>query len=99
MVVLLDLDQLQGTFSLVKNSLHGAFNAASKVTGSIGKGLAALSMDDEYIARRAAFHQKKPRHLAEGLWQGGKSLFGGIAGGIAGIFVSPPPPVFVCGWC
>ena len=78
-----------GTFSLVKNSLHGAFNAASKVTGSIGKGLAALSMDDEYIARRAAFHQKKPRHLAEGLWQGGKSLFGGIAGGIAGIFMDP----------
>jgi hypothetical protein len=40
----------KGSLSLVSNTVSGLIGAASKVTDSLGKGVAVLSMDDSFIA-------------------------------------------------
>ena len=37
-----------GTMSLLKSSVYGVFNSVGQMTGSVGKSLAMLSMDDNY---------------------------------------------------
>ncbi|EFA79339.1 vacuolar protein sorting-associated protein 13 family protein [Heterostelium album PN500] len=60
----------KGTSSLVKNSVYGTFNTISKITGTIGTGVATLSFDDQYLQDR----------LAMGGIGFGKGLFQGITG-------------------
>ena len=38
----------KGSSSLVKHSVHGIFNTTSKVSNTIGSGIAILSFDHEY---------------------------------------------------
>ena len=40
--------------SLVRNTVMGTAQATSRVSDTLSKGLAAISMDDDYIRRRAA---------------------------------------------
>ena len=40
-----------GTMSLLKSSVYGVFNSVGQMTGSVGKSLAMLSMDDSYMSR------------------------------------------------
>jgi hypothetical protein len=37
---------VKGSVSLINKTFTGVFGAASKITGSVGKGMALLSMDD-----------------------------------------------------
>ncbi|RHY32727.1 hypothetical protein DYB32_002309 [Aphanomyces invadans] len=65
----------RGTESLVKNSVYGTFNAASKLTGSISTGLATLSMDKSYIQSRSNRPKKDgPTNVGAGLLLGTKQL-------------------------
>jgi hypothetical protein len=65
----------RGTESLVKNSVYGTFNAASKLTGSISSGLANLSMDKSYIHARTSRKVKDvPTNVGAGLLLGTKQL-------------------------
>lgn len=43
---------LQGTGSLVKNTIEGSFGYIQSITGSLSKGILLLSMDKEYLSRR-----------------------------------------------
>lgn len=43
---------MQGSASLVTKTISGAFNAVSKMTGSVSSGVAALTMDEEYMKER-----------------------------------------------
>ena len=52
----------------------GAAGAVSRITGALGKGLATLTMDDEYQRKRREQLNKKPADLKEGLARGGKGL-------------------------
>ncbi|RHY83272.1 hypothetical protein DYB31_000499 [Aphanomyces astaci] len=71
----------KGTESLVKNSVYGTFNAASKLTGSISTGLATLSMDKTYIQSRINRPKKDgPTNVGAGLLLGTKQLGQGILG-------------------
>lgn len=74
----------KGTLSLVTNSVHGTFNTASKVTGSIGHGLSLLTFDKDYIREHQKTASTKPKDIREGLLEGteafGKSLFEGFSG-------------------
>lgn len=79
----------KGTFALLESAISGAFGAAGKVTGSISKGLAALSMDDEFIAKNKSSNKAKPKHVVDGLLSGAKSIGQGLFGGIAGIVTDP----------
>jgi hypothetical protein len=57
----------KGSLSLVKNSVYGLFNTVSKITGSVGKGIANLSFDSEYMQKREMNKIKeKPKHIGEG---------------------------------
>lgn len=79
----------KGSTSLVKHSVAGIFNTASKITGSLGKGIAQLSFDPEYVKYRERVNREKPKHVADGLSLGFQELFGGFSKGIAGILKSP----------
>jgi len=55
-------------------STGGAAGAVSRITGALGKGIATLTMDDEYQRKRREQLNKKPADLKEGLARGGKGL-------------------------
>jgi hypothetical protein len=80
---------LQGTGSLVKNTLSGAFYSINKLTGSISTGVSLLSMDDEFLERRRVFMLRPPKHIIDGLEQGCRSVCSGIADGITGVVMQP----------
>eukprot|EP01114_Cavostelium_apophysatum_P004048 TRINITY_DN1418_c0_g1_i1.p1 TRINITY_DN1418_c0_g1~~TRINITY_DN1418_c0_g1_i1.p1 ORF type:complete len:3212 (-),score=1062.70 TRINITY_DN1418_c0_g1_i1:26-9661(-) len=80
----------KGTSSLVKNTIYGTFNTVSKLTGTAGKGIAALSMDDDYINnRQRKAVTDKPKHAAEGVFMGAKEFGKGLAEGIGGLVYQP----------
>ena len=53
----------------------GAAGAVSRITGTLGKGIAALTMDEKYKQERRQEMGKKPVNVKEGLTRGGKGLF------------------------
>ena len=55
-------------------SIGGAAGAVSRITGTLGKGIAALTMDDEYQQSRRQNMSKKPTSVKEGLSRGGKGF-------------------------
>ncbi len=52
----------------------GAAGAVSRITGALGKGIATLTLDDDYQRKRREQMAKKPTDLKEGLARGGKGL-------------------------
>ena len=58
-------------FSLI---LGGVSGAVSKITGTVGKGLAALTLDDEYQQKRRQQMSQRPTNVGQGLLKGGKGL-------------------------
>ncbi|OQR99598.1 vacuolar protein sorting-associated protein [Thraustotheca clavata] len=80
----------RGTESLVKNSVYGTFNAASKLTGSISTGLVNLSMDKSYIqARTNRKITQGPTNVGAGILLGTKQLGQGIFAGVSGVITKP----------
>jgi hypothetical protein len=79
----------KGTQSLVLGSVYGVFNTAAKITGSLGKGVANLSTDLDYIKERERKHREIPRHVGEGFAFGVRDLGIGLFYGITGVFVEP----------
>lgn len=79
----------KGTSSLLTKGVGGTFGAASKITGSLSKGLSVLSMDDDFIASRRKKGRNKPKHAGDGLADGGMSLASGIFSGVTGLVTDP----------
>lgn len=46
----------------------------SKVTGALGKGVASITMDDDFKRKRLEEKNKQPADLKEGLARGGKGF-------------------------
>jgi len=44
------------------------------VTGALGKGIASITMDEEYKRKRLEEKNKQPADIKEGLARGGKGL-------------------------
>ncbi|KAK3275586.1 hypothetical protein CYMTET_16293 [Cymbomonas tetramitiformis] len=74
-----------GTISLLKNSVFGVFNTVGTVTGSFGKGLAVLSMDQDYIQRL----HRRPASSQDTFVQGAQNLTWGIYEGVTGLVTNP----------
>ncbi|VEL12785.1 unnamed protein product [Protopolystoma xenopodis] len=53
----------------------GAAGAVSRITGTLGKGIAALTLDDDYMRKRREQLARRPDTLGAGLAQGGRGLF------------------------
>ncbi|KAJ1520910.1 hypothetical protein ONE63_003990 [Megalurothrips usitatus] len=78
-----------GVRSLFGHTVGGAAGAASRITGTLGKGLAALTFDKDYIRKRRENLNKRPANLQTGLAQSGKGLVMGVFDGVTGVFTKP----------
>lgn len=54
--------------------LGGLAGAASKITNAMAKGVAAMTMDEDYQQKRREAMNKQPAGLREGITRGGKGL-------------------------
>ena len=79
----------RGTNSLVKNSIFGVFNSASKISGSISKAATTISLDEEWKIARAKKQRNQAQHIGQGLSRGVKSLGTGLFQGVTGIVSQP----------
>lgn len=74
----------------MKKTVSGLTGTFSKLTGSLGKGLAAASMDAQFQrTRRTDYARNRPTTAASGITTGARSLYKGIASGITGIVEKP----------
>ncbi|CAL1603132.1 unnamed protein product [Knipowitschia caucasica] len=78
-----------GVRSLLGHTVGGAAGMVSKITGSVGKGLAAITMDKEYQQKRREEMNRPPKDFGESLAKGGKGLLKGMVGGVTGIVTKP----------
>lgn len=80
----------RGTASLVRHSVYGTFNAASKFTGTLSAGVAALSLDRAYMRERDARNRRDvSTHFGTGLFYGTKQFGQGIVAGVTGVVTAP----------
>ncbi|KAG5868246.1 hypothetical protein JTB14_028850 [Gonioctena quinquepunctata] len=61
----------------------------SRITGAMGKGIAALTFDDEFQRKRREQLNKKPTTAQEGIARSGKGLVMGVYSGVTGVFTKP----------
>lgn len=80
---------LYGVASFMGKTVGGAAGAVSRITGTIGKGVAALTLDDEYQKRRREAMHRKPADGIESLARGGKGIVTGVVDGVTGVFLKP----------
>ncbi|XP_069786597.1 intermembrane lipid transfer protein VPS13A isoform X2 [Narcine bancroftii] len=78
-----------GVKALVGGAVGGIAGAASRITGAMAKGVAAITMDEEYQQRRREAMNKQPSGIKEGITRGGKGLISGFVSGITGIVTKP----------
>uniref|UniRef100_A0A8C3A3N4 Vacuolar protein sorting 13 homolog C n=1 Tax=Cyclopterus lumpus TaxID=8103 RepID=A0A8C3A3N4_CYCLU len=78
-----------GVRSLLGHTVGGAAGMVSRITGSVGKGLAAITMDKEYQQKRREEMNRPPRDFGASLAKGGKGLLKGVMGGVTGIVTKP----------
>lgn len=62
--------------------LGGAAGVVSRITGSVGKGLAAITMDKEYQQKRREEMNRPPKDFGESLAKGGKGFLKVVQQGI-----------------
>ncbi|XP_046898786.1 vacuolar protein sorting-associated protein 13C isoform X4 [Hypomesus transpacificus] len=78
-----------GVRSLLGHTVGGAAGMVSRITGSVGKGLAAITMDKEYQQKRREEMNRPPKDFGESLAKGGKGFIKGFVGGVTGIVTKP----------
>ncbi|KAF8984234.1 hypothetical protein BGZ46_008534 [Entomortierella lignicola] len=80
----------RGTSSLLKKTVFGFSDSLAKISGSVGKGLSAATMDKSFQERRRMDNQRNaPKHALSGLSQGASSLAQGLMSGVTGIVEQP----------
>lgn len=79
----------KGTSSLLLKTTYAIFDTASKLTGTVAKVGAKLTMDDDYQRERAVRNQTKARHAGEGLVYGARDFGIGLYKGITGVVLEP----------
>ncbi|XP_069759027.1 intermembrane lipid transfer protein VPS13C isoform X1 [Narcine bancroftii] len=78
-----------GVKSLLGHTVGGAAGVVSRITGTVGKGLAAITMDKEYQQQRREEMNRQPRDFGESLAKGGKGFLRGVVGGLTGVVIKP----------
>ncbi|XP_075454841.1 intermembrane lipid transfer protein VPS13A isoform X2 [Ascaphus truei] len=78
-----------GVKALVGGAVGGLAGAASRITSAMAKGMAAITMDEEYQQKRREAMNKQPSGFKEGITRGGKGLVSGFVSGITGIVTKP----------
>lgn len=62
------------TFAFCPVPSGGAAGVVSRITGSVGKGLAAITMDKEFQQKRREEMGRQPKDFGDSLAKGGKGL-------------------------
>ncbi|XP_076324166.1 LOW QUALITY PROTEIN: intermembrane lipid transfer protein VPS13A-like [Tachypleus tridentatus] len=78
-----------GVKSLLRHTVGGAAGAVSRITGTLGKGVAALTMDPEYQKKRRQQRNRQPEAVRQGLAQSGKGFVMGVFEGVTGVVMKP----------
>ncbi|XP_044259687.1 vacuolar protein sorting-associated protein 13 isoform X2 [Tribolium madens] len=78
-----------GVRSLFGHTVGGAAGAVSRITGAMGKGIAALTFDEDYQRKRRDQINKRPATVQEGIARSGKGLVMGVVDGVTGVFTKP----------
>ncbi|XP_066252738.1 intermembrane lipid transfer protein Vps13 isoform X1 [Euwallacea similis] len=78
-----------GVKSLFGHTVGGVMGAATRITGAMGKGIAALTFDDDFQRKRRDQMNKKPATVHEGIARSGKGLVMGVFDGVTGVFTKP----------
>jgi vacuolar protein sorting-associated protein 13A/C len=78
-----------GLISLFSSSVGGLSGAAMRITGTVGKGIAALSLDDEFQRRRQEAINRQPKNIAENMARGVQGLGSGLFEGVTGVVTKP----------
>ena len=80
----------KGSLSLLRNTFGGLLGAASKITGSMSKAAAFLSLDDQF-AREQQMRQaaQQPTDAVSGVMGGVQSLGMGVFRGVTGVVMDP----------
>lgn len=78
-----------GVRSMLGHTVGGMAGAVSKITGAMGKGIAALTFDKDYQRKRQEQLTKQPANLQEGLARSGKGLVMGVVDGVTGVVMKP----------
>ncbi|KAJ3106617.1 hypothetical protein HDU97_005982 [Phlyctochytrium planicorne] len=80
----------KGTTSLFKKTVYGVSDTLSKFAGSVSKGLAVITLDEEFQeSRRLQNVRNRPRHAGQGVTTGASSLVSGVVSGISGVLSKP----------
>lgn len=77
-----------GVKSLFGHTVGGAAGAFGRITGTLGKGLAALSMDKDYQQQRLE-DQNRSTNLPTSFAQGGRNVVLGVVHGVTGVVTKP----------
>ncbi|GJJ09687.1 hypothetical protein Clacol_003911 [Clathrus columnatus] len=81
---------VKGVSSLIKKSVFGVSDSFSKVTSSLGKGLATATFDVEWDnRRRLAQRRNKPRHILDGVATGAEAFAASVGSGVEGLVMKP----------
>ena len=68
----------KGTGSLVQHSIYGVFSTTKKIQASLGRGVARMSLDEEYMKARHMQSRVKPRDVGEGFVLGVRDFGSGV---------------------
>ncbi|KAF7728851.1 hypothetical protein EC973_005477 [Apophysomyces ossiformis] len=80
----------RGVGGFMKKSVFGVTDSVSRITGSLGKGLSAATMDKKFQERRRLnLTRNKPRHAMYGVTQGVAYFGTSVASGVAGLVKRP----------
>uniref|UniRef100_A0A914WWB3 Uncharacterized protein n=1 Tax=Plectus sambesii TaxID=2011161 RepID=A0A914WWB3_9BILA len=78
-----------GVSSLFGHAVGGAAGAVSRITGTLGKGVAALTLDSEYQRKRQEALNRRPQNFGQGMVRGAEGLGQGVFDGVTGVFLKP----------
>lgn len=80
----------RGGASFVSKSVAGLFDSTSKVLRTLGSGIAIMSLDDDYQARRDLSKRRdQPTNALAGMMTGFMEFGENLAEGVAGLIVQP----------
>ncbi|GAA5898641.1 hypothetical protein JCM6882_000886 [Rhodosporidiobolus microsporus] len=80
----------RGAGSLAKKTVFGLSDSLAKISGSVGKGLSAATLDKQYQSqRRMRQFRNKPKHALYGVTAGATSFVTSVASGFEGLATKP----------
>ncbi|CAM9467202.1 unnamed protein product [Chrysoparadoxa australica] len=82
----------KGTMSLVGNTTSGVLGFTTKITRSVGGGVAMMSFDDEFQRKRIQIerqHRQGPKSTVRLIGRAVRDLGGGVYDGVTGLVLEP----------